>query len=255
MNHSSNRRLKLVIPLAALALLATACGGGGEETSDGVATLETSEQTDEQALGAAGTETGGGSSTDGGEDSGDAEPGTAEEAALQFAECMRGEGLDFPDPTVDADGNPSFDGAIRAGADGGLDLRSEEGQAALNTCRDLTEGFTFGRGGGDGFDRTAFQDALLPYTECLRDEGLDVGDVTLGGTPGAGAGNGQATDGDTQGRGRQAGGPGGDPSDRIAGFLGLDSEDPETEAALETCSPLLDEALAGFGPGSGGNDQ
>ena len=32
---------------------------------------------------------------------------TFEEGVLEFAQCMREEGINFPDPTFDIDGNPS----------------------------------------------------------------------------------------------------------------------------------------------------
>ena len=34
---------------------------------------------------------------------------TFEEGVLNFAQCMREEGINFPDPTFDIDGNPQFD--------------------------------------------------------------------------------------------------------------------------------------------------
>ena len=34
---------------------------------------------------------------------------TFEEGVLDFAQCMREEGINFPDPTFDIDGNPQFD--------------------------------------------------------------------------------------------------------------------------------------------------
>ena len=116
------------------------------------------------------------------------------------------------------------------------------------------------------------------YTQCLRDEGLDVGDLEFGGGPGAGggnggggagggnggggagggnAGNGDGGNGDGNGgggagRAQGNGGAGFDPSTRIAGALGLDLEDAAVTAALEVCAPVLEEAFAGFGGGAGG---
>ena len=42
---------------------------------------------------------------------------TFEEGVLNFAQCMREEGIDFPDPSFDIDGNPEFDN---------LDIENEE---------------------------------------------------------------------------------------------------------------------------------
>jgi hypothetical protein len=75
-------------------------------------------------------------------------------ALLDLAACMRGQGVDFPDPTFDANGRPQFnrDGA----AAGGTDRRSDPAfQAAMTTCRtklgsELQGGFGGGPGGGPG---------------------------------------------------------------------------------------------------------
>lgn len=237
-----------------VALFASACGGATEtETAGGVATLELAGTSDSDAI-ADEAETA----------AAPVEATTAEQAALAFAACMRDGGIDFPDPVVDADGNPSFDGALRAGAQGGINPRSEDFRAAIQGCQELTEGFAPGRGGGDA--RGELQDALLPYTECLRDQGLDVGDFQLGAGPGGqgNAGAGQAAPGDTTdndsgtgqagapegGRGQR--GAGGDPTSRIPLALGLDPEDPTVSAALEACQPVLADAFANFGPGAQG---
>ena len=68
----------------------------------------------------------------------------------------------------------------------------------------------------------------MNHGECLRDEGLDVGDVDLaaGGLAGAGANA--------------------DRSEFIAGLYGVDADDPAVTAALEAC----DSILAGIGGGS-----
>ena len=63
----------------------SACTIGGEE-SQGVVTIESTTETtivDEEI--------------------------TFEEGVLDFAQCMREEGINFPDPTFDIDGNPQFD--------------------------------------------------------------------------------------------------------------------------------------------------
>jgi hypothetical protein len=214
-----------VIPLLlGILLLAAACGESGASGDDGIATLTDTDETTVQSD----------------DDSGSTDGGDSEQAALEFAQCIRDGGIDFPDPTVDEEGNPSFAAAFQAAQDGSFDARSEEFRQALADCEDLIDGFAFGRGGANvGVEQ--IQEALLPYTECLRDEGLDVGDVNLGGgQPGAGAG------GEQQGGGRREGGF--DPAARLAAFLGLDTEDPEVEAAMATCQPILIELIASIAP-------
>ena len=46
--------------------------------------------------------------------------GTSEEQALAFAQCMRDNGVEFADPTVDANGDLSFEGAFQQAQGGGF---------------------------------------------------------------------------------------------------------------------------------------
>ena len=111
-----------------------------------------------------------------------ADSGTAEEQALAFAQCMRDNGVDFPDPTVDSEGNLSFEGAFGRSQDGGFDPGDTSFRDAQEACGDLMEGMVMGGGmAGGAFDSTAMQESMLAYTECLRTEGLDVGDLTFDG--------------------------------------------------------------------------
>lgn len=231
-------RFSALAATAALALVLTACTSGEEES--GIASLA------ESTVAAEGT----------------AVEGTAEEQALAFAQCMRDNGVDFPDPTVDADGNPSFEGAFGRSEEGGFDPGDTSFRDAMEACGDLMEGLAFGPGGGGAgggqFDTEAMQEALYTYTSCLRDEGLDVGDIEFG-MPGEGG-----PGGDDAGAAPDAGataapelgeagerpepaegqaGPGGDMSDRFAEQLGYDADDPEWIAANEVCQPVLEEAM------------
>ena len=67
-----------------LFLLLACCTIGGEEVEE-IATIETTAKVKEQE-----------------------EEVTFEEGLLSFARCMREEGLDFPDPSFDSEGNPEF---------------------------------------------------------------------------------------------------------------------------------------------------
>ena len=79
----------------------------------------------------------------------------AEQAALRtnllkFAKCMRGKGIDFPDPTFDANGRPQFN---RDGAPGnaqGQNRDDPKAQAAQDACRTEVGGTLGGRGFGGG---------------------------------------------------------------------------------------------------------
>jgi hypothetical protein len=131
-------------------LLISACTIGGEETQ-AVATLDTSPQNEILA-----------------------EEVSFEEGVLSFAQCMREEGIDFPDPTFDADGNPNFQE---------FDLASENQEkfeAAFTNCEDILRNAL-----PDEFDldpevEAALIDASLEFSQCMRDQGIDFPDPVPG---------------------------------------------------------------------------
>ncbi|MDO8363311.1 MAG: hypothetical protein Q7V88_10485 [Actinomycetota bacterium] len=241
MQHVSAHRLASTAGLALLVALA-ACGSGAGSSSK-VATLDSS------PAGSATTTT---VAID------------AQEAMLAYAACMRENGVDMADPTFDADGNRTGGGiGGGAGPDSGIDPRSDEFRAAQEVCGALIEGVSFGGGPGGGLDREATQTALTDFTACLRDEGLDVDDITFGPPGGAGTGDGAPTpdgslptpDGSVPGGGFDGGpngappgggganGPGGagfDPTQVMIDRLGLDDTDPAVASALTACQPILD---------------
>lgn len=245
------RRRHLTVVATSLSLVVAACGGS-DTTSSQVASLGT----------LASDGTGDGAATSDTLDAAD-----TQEAVLAYAACMRENGVDMADPTFDADGN--MEGGLGFGPDSGIDPQSDEFQAAQEACGDLIDGIALGGpGGGRGdFDPDAIQAALTDFTACLRDEGLDVDDITFG--PGAGGGPGGGGDGAaTAGTGAVPGGatdgsvpPGGfegtppgdgqgppegegfDPTSRMIEQLGLDEDDPAVTAALDACEPLLESAM------------
>ncbi len=142
-----------------------------------------------------------------------------EERLLEFAACMRDNGVEFPDPIVEADGTISF--GLRPGA-GGASRSAENLQrigrdrdlpAAREACGGLLEGLAFGRGSQDFAEAQAEQaDRLLEFAQCLRDNGIDVGDP------------------DTSGFGPGGGGGAALP------FGDVDFDDPDASAALDICA-------------------
>lgn len=177
---------------------------------------------------------------------------------------MRDHDIDMPDPTFDADGNPT--GRL-FGRDSGIDPRSNEFRTAQDACGNLIEGITLGAGRGR-FDPEAVQASMNDFTACLRDQGLDVDDITFGGGQGPGSGNGgfggplpdgsapDATgatppdgsapggfEGGSDGGRRGPGGEGFDPTARIIERLGLDNSDPAVSAAITSCQSILAEAF------------
>lgn len=214
---------KFLVLFAAFGLLVAACSSSGDG-GDGVATLEA---TDSQ-----GSEVG---------DEPVAADVDAEQAMLDLAACMRDNGVDIEDPTVDADGNLQFGGFRPGPGQGAGDIDRDAVRAAMEACGDLIDGVALGFGGRGDFDITEMQDTLVEYAACMRENGYDMDDpnFTAGG-PGSGGGGG--------------GGP----------FGGINPDDPDFVAAQEVCQSILGDTFPGAaggpppggapGPG-GGSDQ
>jgi len=220
--------------VAAAGLFAAACGGS--ESSESAATepdegeiviVEAAPETDpgdivvvEDTEPQAGTNTGADASASDAEADPGVEPEPAteaseEELALQFAQCMRDEGVDkWPDPATNADGSIDISGGGAVGPGGDVVLGSDEVQAALPVCGPIIAGASFLPNSGGGMT-TETQDQFLAFAQCLRNEGVDVSDPDL--------------------------------SNGAAGLLDweFDPEDPANAAAIEACQTLF----AGAGGG------
>ena len=143
-------------------------------------------------------------------------------------------------------------------------------RTAQTACGDLLQGVQFGGRGRGGIDREAIQNSLNDFTACLRDEGLDVDDITFGppggranGTTGGNGGDRRlgARPAQTVGGGFGGPPPGGsapangkrwsrrprrsgfDPTARMIERLGLDDTDPKVIAALAKCEPIMTAAF------------
>ena len=126
----------------------SACTIGGEE-SQGVVTIESTTETtivDEEI--------------------------TFEEGVLNFAQCMREEGINFPDPTFDIDGNPQFDN---------LEIENEEEfESAFENCEDILRNALPEQFDLDPEVEAALVDASLEFSQCMRDQGIDFPDPKPG---------------------------------------------------------------------------
>lgn len=201
---------RMLVLLLLLGLIGAACGGDGD-AGVGVASLATGDAGTSEAIVAEE------------EISSEADQ---EQAMLSFAACMRDNGVDIDDPTVDADGNVQF-GAFRTAVPAD-EFDPAAMDAAFAECQEHLDGISLGRGGGD-FDRTELEDTMVEYAACMRDNGYDMPDPDFAGVgPGLG--------GESE---RGAGGP----------FGSIDLADPDFISAQEACQELL----SGFrGPGQGG---
>lgn len=200
---------RFLIALVALAFVAVACGGDGAASS-GVVSLEDNEVAGGDDPVASLQNTNGDDVTD-------------EEALLAFAACMRDNGVDVEDPTVDNEGNLRI-GRPRGGQQGG-EVDGDAIRAAFDECGDLIEGVIQQFRGGD--DQTERNDQLLAFAECMRENGYEMPDPDFSATPG-------------QGGPGQGGGP----------FGEIDTSDPAFETAQAACEDLLPGG-GGFGGGAG----
>lgn len=100
-----------------------------------------------------------------------ADDNQAEGAMLAFTACLRAEGVDVPDPTVDADGNPRFTQPPDLS-----EVTPDELNAAVEACREELEQVTIGF---IGTDLTGIEDSLLEYAQCMRTNGFDLPDPKL----------------------------------------------------------------------------
>ena len=136
------------VKILLILLIFSSCTIGGEE-SQGVVTIESTTATtivDEEI--------------------------TFEEGVLDFAQCMREEGINFPDPTFDIDGNPQFDN---------LEIENEEEfESAFENCEDILRNALPEQFDLDPEVEAALVDASLEFSQCMRDQGIDFPDPKPG---------------------------------------------------------------------------
>jgi hypothetical protein len=144
------QRLRRALPAAAaavlLVLLLAACGSS-PDADDGVASLGGSSTTETNAAAAAA----------------DQDP---EEAALEFAKCMREHGIDVPDP------GPN--GEMRLTIGPGQEAKMKKAKEA---CGDLLEN---ARPRLSEEQQSVMQDAMLAFAKCMREHGIDMPDPEFG---------------------------------------------------------------------------
>jgi hypothetical protein len=163
---------------------------------------------------------------DGTEDGSTATPAPSvdpEDAVFAFTDCMREHGIDVPDPqTVGGGGGGGRVFTADPSNRPDIDPQSDEFQAAMEACRQYLQGFA--GDDGQGPDLTVEQEqALLDFTECMREQGIDMPDPGTGGF---------------------FVGPGPDASE---GERPIDPQSDEFQAAMEACRDNL-EGLPGGGP-------
>ncbi len=183
----------LAVTTLALAVVAGACGGGGSGGSD-VASIDGRQAGD-------------------GKDEPAASARDREEAALAFAQCMRKNGVDVPDPG--GDGMIVVGGGPKAGQP--VEANREEMQKAEQACKKEREALE----GTIGEPPADIQDKFLKMARCMRRHGVDMPDPSTGG-------DGQVT----------------------VGVERSDLDDPKFRAAQETCRKEVGLPEPGAGGGA-----
>jgi hypothetical protein len=100
----------------------------------------------------------------------------AEGAMLEFTQCLRDQGIDVDDPTIGPDGSlqlPPIEFAIEGDGTEGEEPDFSAFEAMIAPCEEL-----LGSVGsvGSNADAVGFEDALVEYSQCMRDNGIDMPD-------------------------------------------------------------------------------
>jgi hypothetical protein len=95
---------------------------------------------------------------------------TQSDVLLQYAQCMRENGVQVPDP------EPGDAGSLYAG----VDKNSPAFQSANKVCGPILQGVAEDRKNNNGKDAQQQQGKLLTLAQCLRDHGVNVPDPVAG---------------------------------------------------------------------------
>jgi hypothetical protein len=150
----------IVALLAALGLLLGACGNGGDDGDDAApASIDNGDNGD-----------------NGDGDNGDGEGGGStdpEDAALEYAQCMRDHGVDMPDPEVQEGGEFGIDLTHPEG------MSEEEFAAAQAACDPILEEARPEREPPSPEELAETRDRAVALAECMRDRGHDYPDPVI----------------------------------------------------------------------------
>jgi hypothetical protein len=109
-----------------------------------------------------------------------------EDAALDWARCMRKNGVDVEDPKVDANGRVQIRVRAGAGPGNGPPTQTPAERKAFETCRPIMQRALPNGGRLTAAQRAEFQDAALKFAQCMRKHGVDVPDPDFSGGGGGG---------------------------------------------------------------------
>ncbi len=169
-----------IIPIAIVCLVAVlVVGCGSEGSSGGVAQLGDSNvmvATATNPKNMTQAETSGTPIPESTSSSEDISEQTDEEIATSFAECLRAEGIDVPDPELNADGTVNM-AALRQNlaSNPNFNFQDPRTRQTMEKCVPVLQNASFA-GQPSREDEIELQDNLLEFAECLRGIGVDVGD-------------------------------------------------------------------------------
>lgn len=106
---------------------------------------------------------------------------TDEEIATSFAECLRKEGMNVPDPELNADGTVNMT-AFRQSLINhpNFNFQNPNTRQSMQKCVPLLQNASFA-GQRSQEDEIELQDNLLEIAQCLRDAGIEVKDPDFSG--------------------------------------------------------------------------
>lgn len=190
----------LVATVLVLTLVATACGGSENAEprvpgAEDLAAEPIAEPTSSGSTPAAGTR-------------------DAQDILVDFTECLRDEGFAVPDPDFSLSAAQTQERLAAAG----IDTTSREFEAAIEACEPLLAGILQQI---PTDDLLAFAEATVDYSECMRENGIDLPDPDF-----------------TQG---------------LSGLFGnteIDTSDPAFAAADRTCQRVFEDLPDLFGSSS-----
>lgn len=108
-------------------------------------------------------------------------PTDPNEAALQFAKCMREHGVDMPDPVVSDNGDGKGGGvAIQIGGDGAQPIDKTVMDAANKECQHFLADASAGFDPPSGEELEKMKEQALAFSKCMRDHGVDMPDPQFG---------------------------------------------------------------------------
>jgi hypothetical protein len=184
-SHPKRLRRGASVAAAVLATLSlAACGAADEGAADSgtaddgeVASIGTTiADASSGDSGATGDASAGDDSSE--SDSSRDEPDEADiqEAALEFAKCMREHGIDMPDPVFDGEGAGPGGGVMIQAGGPGESIDPQEMDAANEACQPIMEAVRGAFEPPDPEELERMKAEALEFSQCMREHGVDMPD-------------------------------------------------------------------------------